>query len=334
MLKSFKLRATLFNKILESFDCYTEYHENLFDYLNGYQDKQIIRYNETRLICTESHLNYLNLLEDDELEYTDWLQVVIELDNEATTETVQKDVTGLNAWCEVHKNLQRYYKKDEIKDILNSYQTEYDHDLIQQHITPSERGIKRYDNCIYYDINGAHNYLLTEMFPKAKEYFEKLYNERKIKPRNKKIANYFVGMLNTTDKEGKFNRYPGAYNHIVQSVTGILNPAVLEVMGKTGTVVYENTDGFIVENPGNYLEASTELGKFKIEAQGTVYTYVDKNYWCLEYTDIKGNRVLKGNVLNSVRDMINLSKGEVVHYDKVRNEYHQFVAVNIIKEKL
>lgn len=340
MLKSYKLRAKEFYRILESFECYTCKVDDLSIYKNGYRDKLVIRYTDIELICTESVLNYLNLLDDSDLMYTEWKQVVVRIDNETTCNRVQKEVTGLNAYCRVMKALQVDYKKEEIKNILESFDTEYNYDKKQVHMLPKTalNKIVKIENCTGYDINGAHNYFLTKMFPKAAHYFEELYATRKVHPDNKKIANYFVGFLNTADKKGNFNRYPMAYNWIVQNTTDLLNEAMNTAMGTDGIIQYANTDGFIIQNSAGIPNISDNLGDFKVEMQGTLYSYVDKNYWCIQYTNTKGEKVLKGNLLNSLRELVDLEKGIVVHYDKVlkvvNSELKYYEAVNVTVEEI
>lgn len=326
VLKTVKLKKELFIKILDSFSIYTEKVDDITKYKSGYRDKQTIYYTEDQLICTESHLSYLEMLDG---EYTDWKQVIVSIDNENQSSKVIADITGSVAKSIVIKNLKRYYTTTAINEILNSYTDEYDYDKKQYHITPTKAGLTIYKNCIGYDINGAHNDALVEMFPKAKNFFAKLYEERKIKPENKKIVNYYVGTLNARDKDGNYLDFPKAYNHIVQRTTHKL----LEGMNLVdGITIYANTDGFISQDPICEIPDSKELGKFKLEMKGDFYTYVDKNYWCIQYIDKNGNKVLKGNVMSEVRDKIDLFNGKVVHYDKVKNKFDIYEAKNITQE--
>lgn len=326
MLEAKKLGKVEFTKILQTFSVYTQLTDDINKYKHGYHNKNIIYYNETSLICTESHLKYLDLLDGEH--YTDWKQVIITLDTETVGKKVQADITGSIAKAIVMKQLYKKYTKDEVEDTLNSYTNEYSYDKKQYHyLTDSGFGLTVYENCVGYDINGAHNYYLSKMFPLSAKYFEKLYNERKEKPNNKKIANYFAGML-------KAAGYEGAYNWIVQNTTELLLNMKHEVEGKSGITVYANTDGFITQNAAKLITGSTKLGEFKIELQGTVYVYRDKNYYAIQYTDINGKKVLKGNLLTEVRHLVDLEEGIVVHYDKVQNEFGQFEAKNIITEEI
>jgi len=331
MLQTYKLKKTEFTKILRTFSIYTEKVTDLNKYKCGYWNKNTIYYNEDHLICTESHLKYLNLLSEEY--YTDWKQVVIEIDNTAQESYITPDISGSVAKAIIIKNLKKVYSIKAINDILNSYNDAYDYNKKQFHILPDRMGLTIYKNCTGYDINGAHNDALREMFPKANNYFTKLFNERKEKPNNKKIVNYYVGTLNLHQKDDNgevvYTEFPGAYNHIVQRTTAKLLKGITEV---DGTTLYANTDGFITQNALYELEDSKELGKFKLEMKGDLYTYRDKNYWCIQYINSKGEVELKGNVVNEVRNQINLFEGKVVHYDKVLNEFGQYEAKNITTE--
>jgi hypothetical protein len=335
MLKSFELNTTDFIKILDSYFCYTQEVTDLNPYKAGYREKQIIYYTQDALIVCENRLKYLGLMNPDE-EYTYWKQVIIVRSEKTTAKYVQPDITGLYSLLTVRKNLYKYYNKGEVNKILSSYNNEYDYNKKQYHIINLKSGLSVYKNCVGYDINGAHNDALVQMFPKAKDYFIKMFNERHDKPENKKIINYFCGMLNCKDLFGNYKYYPAAYNWIVQRTTDNLLKGLAKATGKSGLTIYANTDGFIVQNSDKELEVSNKLGEFKQEMKGDVYSYVDKNYWCIQYIDSKGEKVLKGNVLNSVRDKIDLFKGQIVHYKKFKNQFGiteaKDIEIEIIKE--
>lgn len=335
-LKHDIIRPDKFKLILDSFFC--EYKQDLTPYKNGYKNKQMIYYNEKQLIVTEDKLFYLGLLDYDmnNPQYTAWKQHLISVDEETRSNTVQPDIAGGYALRYINKVLFSKYKRNEVDEILNSFGTEYDYNKKQVHIMNINDGLCVYKNCKGFDINGAHNDALRVIFPKCKDFFERLYNERNDKPNNKKLVNYYVGMLATKDKDGNYIYYPKAYNWIVQRTTKMLYDGMNQVEDTNSVILYANTDGFLIQNTDKTMH-STELGKFKLEMQGDVYTYRDKNYWCIQYTDSKGKKVLKGNLLNYVRDKVDLSKGQVVHYDIKTNEYKQKEAANIeieiIKEK-
>ena len=170
---------------------------------------------------------------------------------------------------------------------------------------------------------------LSELFPKCKSLFEKMFIERKIHPINKCYANYFCGML---CKKG----YRKTFNWITNRTHDIL----FDMMDKLGgTILYAKTDGFFISNPNNVLPTSKELGKFKLElTNGDVYFYKDRNYYLMQYTNDKGEREFKGSALCEVRKDVDLSIGQVVHYQTkthpiLRYRYAENITKEIIKNE-
>ena len=197
------------------------------------------------------------------------------------------------------------------------------------HLNPPklDNAVHRYTNCYKYDINSAYASAYITLFPKAHDDIMALYLGRHENPDNKKILNYFNGML-------KRKGFAGTYYWVVNRTNEIMNKALNEV---GGVPLYINTDGFIVQNPTKLIKHSTELGKFKLEYSGDVYIYVDKNYFI-----IQAGQELKGDCMCMVRDKFDLPNGKVVHYNKVRkvikdatvndSEVSILVADNIIEE--
>ena len=314
-LKQYRVSPSTFDGVLGAFPSLVRKVKDINEYAHGYVEKGYIAYDgDEYLICTESQLNYISLLED----YTPWKQCIIRADEGITKEELVSDITGGYAWCYMIKILSRYYTLKEIDEILKSFTNEYNRDLIQFHYVGFSDGYSKYTNCQKYDINGAHADALRIMFPKAEKAILKLYKDRKVKPKNKQLLNYFVGYM-------KHKGYVGAYNWVVQRTTKKLLEAIEEV---GGTLLYANTDGFMVQNATRRLETSSSLGEFKDEYSGDVFSYVDKNYWCFLAKE------LVGNLLNEVRADINLAQGKVVHYERVMNEFDRYEAKNVITEEL
>ena len=317
-LRQVTISSTDFNKILESFPAriVTLNDKDFKSGYSGYSEKNKIHYDGSEyLICTESHLNYVIPMD----KYEPWRQVIVRSMEEQEIGTIEDDITGTIAVNRMNKILHKVYKDEEIKTILESYTNEYDSSLKQYHYQGFQDGYSEIHNCIKYDINGAHTDALCEMFPKAKEYIMKEHEKRKTNPIIKKVFNYYVGML-------KHRGYKGAYNWIVQRTTRKLFDKIWHIGGR---LLYANTDGFLVTNPDNIDPTSSELGDFKIEHQGTVYAYVDKNYFIM---DCDGK--LTGTALGSVRKYFDLPNEIVVHYDRKQNEFNQFYAENIVQEVL
>jgi hypothetical protein len=215
------------------------------------------------------------------------------------------------------------------------FEAEKDINLIQQHYNyPAPNNtIVKLTNTFKFDINGAHTDALCEIFPRAKDKLIGMYLKRKKNPVFKQYPNLYVGMLAQKSKEmrqkGIPAKYEKTYNWIVQRTSRMLLNA-MDAVG--GLPVYVNTDGFIVQNPQNLLTHSKNLGEFKLEFSGDTYVYSDKNYIVYQTGDEK-----KGTCFTSVREDIDLSIGQVVHYDTnlVRNDEGKILyrePINIKKE--
>lgn len=326
-LKVFEVNEEIFNKILYDYEACISI-EPLDEYYCGYKgkkDKNIIVFNGVdQLICKEYILNgYCHNIE----ECTDWKQCRIRKVENAVTE-VTDSLTGGRAWMHIYCNiLEKEYSKDEIKNILNSFQRE-EHNIFHYYPTewlPSNEIVK-ISNCYYYDINSAYMDALSEMFPKCKYLFEKMFKERKKNPINKKYANYFCGCLCTHGYRKTFNW-----------ITNRTHDLLFEMMDKTGgNLLYANTDGYFINNPNNILKGNTELGQFKLElTAGDVYFYRDKNYYIMQYENDKKEIEYKGSALCSIRKDIDLKNNVVVHYNiKLHPTLRYRYADNIKKEIL
>lgn len=327
MKKKFTLRQVtvnnkIWNKIFELFPLHIEQTNELCEYYSGYSNKNTIYYDGKKtLIIDECKLNYIIEINKylKEFNYTGWKQIVVVLKPTQEEELIA-DITGTDCYKTILKLLNKAYTNEEIDSLLKSYKNEYDSGKAQFHRIGWDRDghIREWKNCYYFDINGAHTNALCKMFPKAATYILELYKQRKDNKDVKKYFNYFVGML-------KHKGYEGAYNHIVQETTEILFKAIREV---GGYLLYANTDGFIVQNPDKLLDVSNELGDFKLAYSGNAYTYTDKNYWCIETDE------LKGNVLSEARKYISLKEGIVVHYNVIKDEWNNKKVIDITEENL
>lgn len=322
-LRRFLANKLDFNKILDYYPSDVVYvkPDDIYSYfcgtyVKGISTKKIYTDNEQYIILPEILLNGLF---DNIKGCTEFKQVVVRLD--ITMEHVTRDYTG--SWCysQLLKILKKVYTTDEIEEILHSYDNiEYNDGLKQFHYNFDQFEINpdviyELSCCTKYDINGAHEYALIEMFPKAKDLLlkqeelkqkAKKSGDKETVRRIKSIFNYCVGFL-------KRKGYVGAYNFIVQKTTTTLFNAIEEVDGE---LLYANTDGFLVKDEKHRLPTSTKLGEFKLEHEGNVYLYIDKNYFMFEYNNGKVEQV--GSNLQEVRPYIKLSEGQVAHYDRVR----------------
>ena len=229
----------------------------------------------------------------------------------------QEVLSGGQCYMRVMSYIKKKQTKEELDKVFEMFAIDEEHKVKQWHEDIKTNivmgNVYRFDNVKYYDINGAYAYVLAYMFPRCKDYFYKLYEERKIKPQNKQLLNYFVGeLVNHGHRE--------TYNWIVKQVTDYMHETVRNLYGMNSRLLYVNTDGFAIQNPIKELETSTELGKFKKEnLSDTMYVYVDKNYRVIEYTDKNGKRTIKGSAFDTMKDLMNLSEGHVVEYTIVQS---------------
>lgn len=237
-------------------------------------------------------------------------QVILYLKHNMT-KRIEHTISGMRANRAMRRLLRKAgYSLDDIEQLLRSHAAIYNNSQKQLHYLrkgtyPGK--ISKYANCAEFDINSAYCSILIEIFPKARKLLEKAYNERKIRPENKAMFNYFVGMLARTG-------YRETYNYIVQAVTRKLNDFI-EKHGGWDKVVYANTDGVVMMlDESMTYETSHRLGDFKIESQGDCYVYKTDNYWAMQVGD-----KMVGSLLWQARKSCDLSKNVVVSYD--RTEY-------------
>lgn len=317
-LKTYELASDIFDTILYQQQYHIKRVEDINEGIYGYKNKNTIYYDGYEwLICKEMVLNYYcgDILED----YTDWKQVRVRR-VENTDVILRKTTNGQFAWEFMLNVLMHHYTWDEIVDCLHKCESEFNPSYSQYHyMCPVKtNSLIVFHNCYKYDINGAHCDALAEIFPKAKNSILSLYDTRKINPLNKDYINFFVGML---CKKG----FRKTYNWIVQRTTKILYKAMDYTKGLT---IYANTDGYVISDPFNKLETTKELGNFKLEYSGDVFVYQAKNYWLMQC----GNE-LKGSCLRSVRKNIDLSKGQVVNYDRKRILIKDNLYINIAENQ-
>lgn len=312
LLSKYDVNQVLFDGLLEKYAGDIILVPDINDYKAGYKYTDLEDYKnkiaydgKEYLIIREFCLLHTAGKELNEGGY--WKQVIVrKVDNQ--TEDIKTGVTGMYAWSYITKMLHKYYTNEEINQRFAMFESEYDPSNIQEHIIYSiPHQLTRFKNTRKYDINGAHNDALCEIFPEAKEDILKLYNNRHEHPEYKAYVNYFVGYL---CKRG----HRKTYNWIVQRTNSILQKA-MEYVG--GHVVYANTDGFIVRNPERELPTSKELGDFKLEYSGETRFYQHSNWYVYEIDTDNEDKRLTGNIRLCVRDKVNLKKGIIVDYKRV-----------------
>lgn len=311
VLKKINISNKKFNDLLDNLKSKIKTVDDLKPYYCGYDNKHEIMFDgKEYLICRE-------FLVDDNAD-TMWKQVIVRRCDGFTDDQTERSINGQAAWNFYIKLLKKHYSIEEIDLCLRSKESEYSERYKQLHYqyVSMEPGynIVKHENCYKYDINGAHNDALREIFPRAAEDINRMYLRRKDNPIFKDYNNFFVGFL---CKKG----YRKTYNWIVQRTTKMLEEAIKKVNGK---LIYANTDGFMVSNPKNALDCKPGvLGKFKLEYKGIAYTYNDKNYWIMQ-TD-----KLTGICLAEVRDKFDLPNGKVVTYNRLEKFKGYITADNI-----
>ena len=318
-LAQYEVSAEIFNQILIK-NSNRIIIANIEDYEYGYSSKKKVIYNgKDELICREMYVD----VKPKEATYR---QIIVKKDDSLDSEDYHKEMMGSTAWNRMLKILHKYYTEEELLEIFANNQHE---PCKPKHLNPIklDDAVYKHTNCYKYDINSAYASAYINLFPKAYDDIMALYLGRHENPDNKKILNFFNGML-------KRKGFAGTYYWVVNRTNEIMNKA-LDKVG--GLPLYINTDGFIVQNPAKLIKHSTELGKFKLEYSGDVYIYVDKNYFT-----IQAGQELKGDCMCMVRDKFDLPNGKVVHYNKVRkvikdatiddSEVSILVADNIIEE--
>lgn len=329
LLKVIEVNDEVFYKILEAYECKVEIKKDLYPYYNGYyNDKDTIYFNgENEFICKEYIVNYYC---DKIAGCTSWKQIRVQKNINMQTAYVDS-LTGSRAKAYVNKILKRFYTEKEIDERLRMFEADYNADLKQmQYRYKLEMGqLIKISNTYKFDVNGAHLDALCEIFPKAHKPLHSMYERRKKNPIFKKYPNLYVGMLAQKSKDMRKNhvqgKYEKTYNWIVQRTTKKLLEA-MEYLG--GQLIYANTDGLLVKSPNHLLKTSKELGDFKLEYSGDTYVYRDKNYLLYQTGDN-----MFGSCFTEVRKMIDLRKGDVVHYDIETTEKYR-KPVNIEKENV
>lgn len=316
-LRRYDVCETIFDDILQNMQNKIEIVDNIEDFYRGYTKKDTVLYDNHEYLIIREHLlaYFANFSEEEYKDVEDWRQVIVR--KCVQTKRYQPSIDGSRAYNVTKNIICQHYSESEFTARLHMFEAEKDPNNIQFHYQyPSKDIVLAHSNCVKYDINGAHHDALIEIFPKAKEELQDMFDRRKSEPILKAYINYFVGML---CRKG----YRKTYNWIVQRTTKTLKNAINTV---GGDLIYANTDGFMVSNPDHKLKPSKKLGEFKLEFEGTAYTYQDKNYWCYQ-----AGEDITGNIRYQVRDEVDLSKGMIVHYNISRELLENGTIVNVVR---
>lgn len=312
LLKKYKISEIIFNQIIYNRPISCKHVDNISDYFYGYKGTDLegrklnIVYGE--IGCTK----YMVLLARTLYAYipdwdsNDWVQIILISDKE--TKSVEIDYDPYTCFKKLNNIINKYYTLEEKDQCYKEHMLSIEEHKKQIHIfynTKINNMIYKLNDCVKYDINGAHCDALCEIFPRCKNAFNRLYEQRKLPGHEwiKAMFNYSVGYLNSAKMKEK---YGNVYYWIVNRTSEILEKAIKDVGGE---VIYANTDGVCIQHPKHKLKTSKKLGQFKLEYQGTVYFVRTDNYMLYQFGKDK-----KGSCRIDVRPDIDLSKGIIVQY--------------------
>ena len=304
MLNRIELREDVFNQILVDYESRIKLvSKEDFEKLSniGYNDnKKTIVYNGTNMFICQSYVltsrvGYIN---------ESWKQIVCNKSVSVKKEW-SKGVRGNDAYNEMKKVLVggRISEQEWFRILRDGDDHQTAHPFIKWPYFESREVIVKFSNVKYYDINSAYPSELCKYFPLSAADLEKMYEERKIKPENKKIFNYFVGML-------AHKGYWGLWNKIISGTREKLEKGM---DATDGYIIYANTDGFMVQN-GKNIECGNKLGQWKLSYEGDIYVYFSNHGVTIQY----GNE-FTGKMPLELRKYCDFSKGKVVQYDKEFN---------------
>lgn len=245
------------------------------------------------------------------------------------------DLKGYAAYRKMMSILKKKYTEDEINEILNTHEAEDSYKPAHKLPQFDTNIIKKRTNVYYCDINNAHGSALLELFPRCRTTILHMYDRRKETVKGvpgyyKKIFNYFFGYLCRPNI-----KHRGTYNWVVKRTYDTLADFVESYKG---IMLYTNTDGVMMIPQTSYVpENSDKMGNFKVKCGTMYYTrIVEKNYSNYFYITFKANDGTienKSTVLKELRDNIDLEKGTVMLYNKVK-ENGMFVGKNIVTKEI
>jgi len=310
----------LYNNILEIYKDEIKFVDDIGPFRTGYSGKwDIVCVLDKYLICKRSLL-YVLLDTPKEECVNCWQQVVLRVKAQQETAVVET-YSPMQCKFIINQQLKRLGFTDEtINQRLKEFEVDYNEDLAQQHsLFATKNVIRKFNNCVYYDINKGHSYFLGQIFPELVPYLKNLAVRAKKDKKYKSIPNFYVGMLAFKTKamrnNGTLGNHEKTYNWIVQQTTQMLLDRINAVCGMKSNIVYMNTDGVVISKPKRIIPSSNEFGKFKIESpETTFYTYRDANYEIVQYGD-----EIKGNLPIELRKYVDLRQGRVVHFTAMRD---------------
>lgn len=335
-LKRLSINEKAYRTILKKLDGCTEQVNDIRPYEKGYRDTLVVRYTNNVIICDEFWLEFCGILKNTKKRR--WYQYYCVYDpNVEQVELAKEEMSPVVACKMVNKVIhEKLTEEERIARFTNPKNEEEKGYILHEPLVVTDIGkIEIFEDCYYYDMNGAYAGELIKMFPECREKFEDMFMHRHDNNnRLKKVFNYYVGCLTQNDIKrqaeidaGRTPRtiYPKTRNHIINNITRKVERYAVKL--KPTKTLYINTDGLIVQTPKNVLPSQTDIGTFKIEHQGRIYVYRDKNYTIFQY----GNEI-KGTLPQELRQYVDLREGRVVHYNRVLSPsgmYYEYKNIEI-----
>lgn len=321
MLNRITVDSNTYNAILDMYPKYIEYVEDLNMYfIKGYSEKRIIKVDSATKTLIIQGYRIPNVSMDN-----DWMQVVCACDESLDSPEEVRILPYANQANSLieKKILKKYYTKDEIVQCLNEHSLKVRRKPLHIMLPTiyHDDKVHKFNNCVYYDTNGAHTDALCEIFPKARKDLIRLHHHAK-----KDYLNIYVGDL--------CNRgFRGTFDWIVERTRAFIENVYDRVGG--GLIIYANTDGMIIHNPKNRLPTSSNIGDIKSESvDGVVYAYYCESddettaYTIYQYQHPTKGKQLKGNARLSIRSKLDLPHGKVI-LGKIKKENHREFMTNI-----
>ena len=303
-LAAFEISEQYADELLEHWDEQVVVVEDLAKYKHGNCYKNSVMYDGiSQLVLTQKALFF----KEPEKARNDWIQCICYIKKQ------EKEINRVKSGGTCFRTLKSKIKKagnyseEEFEERLNAFQAPYDPDQCQFHFMyqTDEGKIQHYTECQKYDIHGAYASVLQLIFPRAAKMLNTLYLERKIKPENKALINYFVGMLVPKG-------FDLTFNWIVHHIRAKLIAAIDET---DGILIYANTDGFAVTQAEKRLATSNKLGDFGLEYEGDIFTLTGENFWIMQCGDD-----ITGNMPYKVRSYVDLREGLTVSYKQTQKK--------------
>lgn len=327
-LPQIMISQAVYDLILSKYEI--KFVDDIGPYRNGYQDKltKVCDLNRKVIIAQAVVIN--RHIDSNFNPTQPWKQYVMTLDPELTV-PYKDDFSPIKCKLILETKLKKLgLTSEDISNRLNQFQAEKDERYTQWHDTRSTKGIiRKFENCVYYDINKAHSDALGEIFPELKDWLAFIAKLAKTDKKWKSVPNYYVGLLAFKTAEMRKNHMPAkfelTYNWIVQRTTKTLFKRYEESVSDNSRVVYVNTDGIVIQNPIKIIPSSNQFGQFKIESpETTYYTYRGENYEIVQYGD-----TIKGSLPLALRQYVDLRKGQVISYKRRLNENNIYVYEDI-----